>query len=368
MPDKATHTPPPENQADAANVQKLRMRMILLSFFVSVVLMGLKFLTYSMTLSSAVLSDALESIINVVASAFATISVWLAAKPPDPEHPYGHGKIEYFSAGFEGALIICAAAGIFYTGIKQLLNPHALPRLEEGVVILLVATVVNLLLGVCLLRVGRRTESITLEADGKHIITDVYTSGAVVIGLAMVHWTGWNRLDGAVACLVGINIIFTGSQLVRQSFARLMDASDPVLLDRITACLQSHRRPQWIDVHKLRAWRAGHLIHIDLHLVLPRDFSMEQAHDEAKDVEVLLLKHFEGHAGALVHIDPCSEALCPICRQQSCRWRTHDLGPQPPWDRNHLIRTLSTDYTNLAKNPLPPSSALGNLDNPEADK
>ena len=330
-----------EIQVTDDRFQTLRMRMILLSFFVSMVLMILKFVTYSLTGSSAVLSDALESIINVVASAFATVSVWLSAKPPDPEHPYGHGKIEYFSAGFEGALIILAAAGIFYAGARQLIYPQALPRLELGMLILLGTTVVNLFLGVALLKAGRKTESITLEADGRHIITDVYTSGAVVVGLILVYWTGWIRLDGAVACLVGINIIVTGVQLVRQSFARLMDASDPDLLDRITDCLQSHRRDQWIDIHKLRAWRAGHLIHIDLHLVLPRDYSMDEAHHEARKVEDLLLEEFKGLASALVHVDPCNESFCPICKRQPCRWRAGEIGHQPPWDRNHLIRNLS---------------------------
>ena len=217
--------------------QKLRIRMILISFAVSVALMGLKFLVYYLTHSSAVLSDALESIINVVASGFATISIWMAAKPPDRDHPYGHGKIEYFSAGFEGALIVCAALGIFYTGIKHLLDPHPLPHLEEGLGLLIGATLINALLGIGLLRVGRSTDSFTLIADGKHIITDVFTSGGVVVGLLLVYLSGWLWLDGLIACLVGINILVTGGQLVRQSFARLMDASDPQLLDRIVFSL-----------------------------------------------------------------------------------------------------------------------------------
>ena len=164
--------------------------MILLSLAVSTALMAAKFLTYHLTLSSAVLSDALESIINVVAGAFAFLSVWMSAKPPDPEHPYGHGKIEYFSAGFEGALIIVAAVGIFYSGIQHLKHPRVLPNLEEGLIILIAATAVNLLLGICLMRVGRRTDSITLISDGKHILTDVYTSGGVLLGLVLVFWTG----------------------------------------------------------------------------------------------------------------------------------------------------------------------------------
>jgi cation diffusion facilitator family transporter len=319
---------------------KQRMRMILISFTVSVLLMGLKFLTYHLTHSSAVLSDALESIINVAASAFATISIWMSAKPPDHDHPYGHGKIEYFSAGFEGALIMCAAVGIFYTGIKHLLSPHELPYLEAGLAILLGATVVNLLLGICLLRVGRHTDSVTLVADGKHIITDVYTSGAVVVGLALVYWTGWLWLDGVVACLVGINILVTGGSLLLQSFARLMDASDPQLLNRIANILENHRMDEWIDIHQLRAWRAGNLVHIDLHLVLPKDLSMKEAHAQTIAVENLLINEFEGSAGVLVHADPCDSRLCPVCHSNACQWRKNPVGPPNRWDRHYLVRSL----------------------------
>ena len=320
--------------------QKLRIRMILVSLVVSVILMGLKFLVYYLTHSSAVLSDALESIINVVASGFATVSVWMAAKPPDHDHPYGHGKIEYFSAGFEGALIVCAALGIFYTGIKHLLNPHPLPHLEAGLGLLIGATIVNGLLGYGLLKIGRRTDSVTLMADGKHIITDVYTSGGVVVGLLLVYWSGWLWLDGIVACLVGINILVTGGQLVRQSFSRLMDASDPKLLDRIAQVLEKNRRPEWIDIHQLRAWRAGNLVHIDLHLVLPKDLSMNQAHNEAKKVEEVLYDYFGGNAGVLVHMDPCDERLCPACRSGACHWRQKSFLTAPTWDTRHVVRSL----------------------------
>ena len=323
------------------DLQKLRMRAIILSFIVSTALMGLKFATYYLTHSSAVLSDALESIINVVASGFAIVSVWMAAKPPDPEHPYGHGKIEYFSAGFEGALIILAAVGIFWTGINHLIRPHELPHIEQGFAILCTATMVNLLLGFFLMRVGQRTKSVTIIADGKHIITDVYTSAGVLIGLALVFWTGWLWVDGLVACLVGINILITGSHLVRQSFARLMDASDAQLLDQIVSVLARHRKPEWIDIHKLRAWRAGNLIHVDLHLVLPRDLTMEAAHQEAIAIEALLRAEFEGNASILVHMDPCNPYNCPICRQVACQWRTQTQELRINWNRDYLARSRS---------------------------
>lgn len=329
----------PSHTRDHQAQQKSRLRMILLSFLVSIALMGIKFLSYNITHSSAVLSDALESIINVVASAFATLSIWMASKPPDPEHPYGHGKIEYFSAGFEGALIVCAALGMFYTGIGHMLNPHALPHLEQGMMLLVGATVVNLLLGIGLLSTGKRTNSITLIADGKHIISDVYTSGAVIIGLALVYWTGWIWLDGAIACMVGINILVTGGRLVHQSFSRLMDASDPVLLDQIADCLEVFRRPAWVDIHQLRAWRAGNLIHIDLHLVLPDDLTLEEAHDEAQGLETRLIEHFHGNASVLVHMDPCNSRHCPACQKDPCALRSEEPEKRSTWHRWHLIRS-----------------------------
>lgn len=335
-----TDTQPKTNPATRGDpaFQRLRMKTILLSVGVSIVLLGLKLYTYHLTGSSAVLSDALESIVNVVASAFATLSIWMAAKPPDRDHPYGHGKIEYFSAGFEGALIIGAAAGIFYTGVTHLLDPRPLPNLGLGLIILCIATVTNLILGIVLLHIGRRTDSLTLMADGRHILTDVYTSVGVLAGLGLVHWTDWLWLDGAIACLVGINILVTGARLVRQSFAHLMHASDPELLEQIARLLERHRRPDWVDIHQLRAWRAGTTIHIDLHLVLPGSLPLETTHLEAKKLETLLIDRFRGDVDVLIHMDPCEPGQCPVCGRVSCGERSHRQDGTTLWDREQLVR------------------------------
>jgi cation diffusion facilitator family transporter len=338
MTDNRSVVHPDEKGSHKKELQRLRMRAIGLSFAVSLALLGIKFITYRLTHSSAVLSDALESIINVAASAFAALSIWMAAKPPDPDHPYGHGKIEYFSAGFEGALIIGAAVGIFYTGIQHLIDPHPLPNLETGLLLLIGATVVNLLLGLYLVRVGRRTDSIALEADGKHILTDVYSSAAAVVALVLVYFTGWLRIDGAIACLIGINILVTGGKLVVQSFKRLMDASDPELLERIATVMVANRRPDWVDIHQLRAWRAGAVVHIDLHLVLPVELSLAKAHQEAKILENLLTEAFDGNAGILVHMDPCEPTECPVCGLAACERRSHGRDPEIIWNRERMIR------------------------------
>ena len=307
---------------------KRRMSAIGISLMVSVLLMAAKFYAFHITRSSAVLSDALESIVNVAAAAFGVVSIWMAAQPPDADHPYGHGKIEYFSAGFEGALIIFAALGIFKTGLSHLLAPRPLANLEAGLAIVMGISVVNLLLGIGLIRVGNNVQSPTLIADGKHVLVDVYTSAGVLAGLFLVRQTGWLWLDGAIACLMGVNILCTGIQLMRQSFSALMHASDPELLDEITRVLEAHRQPHWIGIHHLRAWRSGHFVNVDLHLVLPREYRLDQAHADADALERLLIDHFQGNAGVLVHMDPCGTH--PITDRQVPCWQS--CSERASWD------------------------------------
>lgn len=315
---------------------KTGVKVMLTALVVGAGLMCLKFYAYWITGSSALLSDALESIINVVASAFALGSILLSAKPPDESHPYGHGKIEFFSAGFEGALIILAAIGIFQQGVHQIVNPHELPRLESGLLILLGVALVNLVLGLALIRTGKLTRSLPLVADGKHVLTDVYTSGGVLLGLGLVYYSGWLWLDGAVACFVGVNIVVAGVKLVREAFVGLMDASDPDLLDEISHLLARHRKDVWIDVHKLRSWRSGRRVHVDFHLILPRDLPLEYGHQHVKDLERIFEAHFGGFADVLIHLDPCTDPECPVCWFDPCEIRQKGKTQQRIWHREAL--------------------------------
>jgi cation diffusion facilitator family transporter len=318
-----------------------RILAISLSLVMGVLIMGLKFYTYWITQSSAILSDALESIINVVASAFALGSVLIAARPPDPSHPYGHGKIEYFSAGFEGALIVLAAAGILHKGWDQLVSPRDLAHLGSGLLLLVLTSVLNMGLALALIRVGKNTRSLVLIADGKHVLTDVYSSVGVLGGLFLVRHTGLYWMDGAIACLMAISILVTGSKLIRQSFAGLMDASDPELLEEISSLISRHRRPSWIDIHKLRAWRSGTLSYVDFHLILPRDLSLEQAHREVMDLRNLLCRELPGVADALIHAEPCIDPECPICGYDPCRLRRTPTSQQSLWRQDILVSDSS---------------------------
>jgi len=320
-----------------ARTKRFRIIAISASLVAGAAIMAGKFYAFHLTGSSAVLSDALESIINVVASAFALSSVAIGARPPDKTHPYGHGKIEYFSAGFEGALIMIAAIGIFKLGIARIIEPKPIPELDLGLAVLLGAGAANLVLGSALLRAGKKTVSIAIIADGRHVLADVYSTAAVIAGLVTVRLTDMLWLDGAVACLVGIYISISGAALVRKSFSALMDASDDRLLDRISELLKDRRKDLWIDIHQLRAWRAGDIIHIDLHLILPRDLTLEAAHAEAKELEALLAKRFEGRASVLIHTDPCVDLDCSVCRKYSCSTRSGEYRGKTSWSRDTLV-------------------------------
>lgn len=328
---------------------KSRLVAISLSLLVGAGLMCLKFYVYWLTQSSAVLSDALESIINVVASAFALGSIVFAAMPPDPSHPYGHGKIEYFSAGFEGALIIFAALGIAREAWPQMMHPRELSHLQNGLWILAGTSVANLVLGLGLIRVGKRTHSLVLVADGKHVLSDVYTSAGVLLGLVLVQQTGWYWMDGAIACLVALNILFIGAKLVRESFEGLMDASDPNLLEEISTLIARHRRDTWIDIHRLRAWRSGNRLHLDFHLILPRYLTLDEAHEEVVQLQEILKANLSGQTDALIHAEPCIDPECPVCGYDPCKVRQEPTQRQSLWHRDVLTAHTGGEHRSFER-------------------
>jgi cation diffusion facilitator family transporter len=333
-------------KSNTAKEKNQRVMAMGLSVSISTLLMVLKFYTYWLTDSTAVLSDALESIINVVASSFALWSVILAAKPPDLSHPYGHGKVEFFSAGFEGALIILASGGIIWEAFPEIWQPKSLPNLDSGLLILFGTGIVNLVLGWSLMRTGKRTRSLAIAADGKHIITDVYTSAGVLLGLVLVRQTGWYWLDGAMACLVAVNILFIGIKLIRESSSRLMDASDPALLDQITGVINKNRKDSWIDIHHLRAWRSGERIHVDFHIILPRELSLEKAHQEVTLIEHMLKENVPGLGDALIHAEPCIAPECPICGLDPCKIRKEPATQLSLWNRDTVATLAGSENRN----------------------
>ncbi len=316
---------------------RLRRQAASISIGVGISLLLIKFAAYWLSGSTAVLSDALESIINVVASGFAFLSILISARPPDETHPYGHGKIEFFSAGFEGALIVMAAIAIIWTAIPTLLHPKELPSLDIALALLVIGGVVNWLLGSYLIRSGKRANSATLVADGKHVQADAITSAGVIIGLALVWLTGWYWLDPLVAILVALNILKSGYHLLDEAVGGLMDKAEPAFLTQVAATLQKLRRPEWIAPHHLRSWRSGAVRYIDFHLVVPCYWKIYQAHQIHKEIESALLEALATPGQVVIHFDPCSSDYCPICSVENCPIRQAPFQEEIVWTGDILI-------------------------------
>jgi len=306
-----------------------------------------KVVAFGITDSSAVFSDAAESVVNVVAAALMLYSLVVAARPPDPDHPYGHGKVEFFSAGVEGALILLAALAIAFEATVDLVRGPDLRRIDAGLVILAVLAAGNAGLGRHLVRAGRRTGSLALVADGRHVLTDVWTSVGVLVGLGLVRVTGWVVLDPLVALAVAANILRTGWTLAREAVSGLMDEAPEALLATLAAALDAHREPSWIDVHSLRAWRSGRLTHVDLHLAVPRYLDVDQLHEIDDRVDEVVRRTLEGPTEVIVHFDPCRPRLCPTCEMPDCPVREADFEARFPWSRERATRVDETLETGV---------------------
>jgi cation diffusion facilitator family transporter len=298
-----------------------------------------KVVTWQLTGSVAVLSDALESTVNVAAAALLVFSMVLASRPADRDHPYGHGKVEFLSAGIEGALIVVAAVLIAVEAIGQLLRPEPLHDLGAGLIALGALSAGNAALGAYLLRTGRAASSLALIADGKHVLTDVWTSAGVIGGLALVKITGLAWLDPVLALAVAANIVREGFRLARSAVRGLMDEADPALLEALAATLSRGRPPEWIDAHGLRAWRSGAVVHADLHLVVPRYFDAERLHEISDRVEERLQGGIDGPSEAVVHFDPCGPIHCAGCEMPECRVRSAAFKQRAPISVARATRT-----------------------------
>ena len=315
-----------------------RLRAVGISLVVSVALLAVKFQAYRLTGSTAILSDALESIVNVVAAVFAIGALIFAGRPADRNHPYGHGKMEFLSAAFEGGLIAFAALVILYEVVQGLIHGVELRSLDLGLAIVLGAGLVNLALGYYLIRAGRRYDSLALMADGRHVLADFYTSAGIVIGLLLVRVTGISMLDPLVAAVVAFNLMWTGFRLIRQAAAGLLDEEDPALLDRLLQVLQPHLGQGVIRVHHLRAIRAGRFHHVDAHLVVPEFWSVERSHELAEDLGERVMKDLNVEGEMTLHTDPCHRIYCRMCDLDDCPIRREAFTGRPPLTLDEAVQ------------------------------
>ncbi|MBE9586154.1 cation transporter [Mucilaginibacter sp. JRF] len=313
-------------------------RIILISLITGVVLMLAKFSAYFITSSNFILTDAAESIVNVVASSFAFFSIYLSALPRDENHPYGHGKVEYFSVFLEGGLIVIAGGIIIVKSTYGLLNPEPVHDLLTGGVIIAVTGLVNGGLGYYLIERGKALRSITLEADGKHLLTDTVTSGALIIGLLIIYFTGIIWLDSALSILAGLYILFSGYKLVRRSIAGLMDETDFDVVTDILKVLNDQRKDEWIDIHNLRAQKYGSELHIDCHLTLPNYFDLNKVHEEVSLVDKIINKQAGVKTELFIHSDPCLPECCHYCSMPNCPIRSEPKRVKIEWTLDKVMR------------------------------
>jgi len=298
---------------------------------VGVTLFVVKFFAWYITDSVAILTDALESTINVTAGFIGLYSLYLSAQPRDANHPYGHGKVEFVSAAIEGTLISIAGLIIIYEAIQNLRNPHAIGKLDQGIILVAITAAVNFLVGFFAVRKGKKNNSLALIASGKHLQSDTYSTIGVIIGLILILVTGLTWLDGAVALLFGGIIIVTGYRIIRGSIAGIMDEADEELLKRVVALLQSSRRDSWIDLHNLRIIKYGTTLHVDCHLTVPWYFDVRDAHAEVDKLDKLINENFGESIELFVHTDPCVESSCGICTLSDCPKRLHPLVRPLDW-------------------------------------
>ena len=325
-----------------------KKRLILAAFILSLVLGLVKFVAYYLTQSNAILSDALESLINIVASGFALYSIRLAALPKDQNHPYGHGKIEFLSAGFEGGLIVLASLLIAYQAISNFFHPVELANLRTGSVLLVVSLVLNGLMGMILVKEGNKLNSLTLKADGKHLLADAYTSIALIGSILLIEVSGYLWIDSVASLLFGAIIAYNGSKLLRQSVAGLMDETNRDLLTKIVEKLNQNRKPYWIDVHNLRVQQYGADLHIDCHLTLPNYWELTRVHDAIVEFEDYLKKIQPGETEIFVHADPCLPHCCASCGMPSCPVRTASFVNTVRWDTTLItLNQKHADYGNM---------------------
>lgn len=303
---------------------------------VSILLAITKLFAWQFTGSAALMSDALESLINIVTSGFSLYAVWLSAQPRDADHPYGHGKVEYLAASVEGALIAAAGTTILIVAIPRLWLHAELRALDVGLWASAAIALGALVAGETIARAGRRLESLTVESDGVHLRSDGLTTSGAFVSLLVVHFTGWVWLDALTACLMAVWLGISGVGIVRRAVGGLMDEAVPDLLDAIAHRLEHIRQPGWLTPHHAKVHRHGQYVHIDLHLVLPRFWTLEQAHDVSLRIEQELRDEFGTRSDIMTHLEPCRPSACAECDLAECPIRESNFDSRIRWSGSSI--------------------------------
>jgi len=303
------------------------------------VLFGIKITAYVLTFSVAVLTDALESIVNIIAGLMGLYSLHLSAKPKDGDHPYGHGKIEFITSAIEGTLVVIAGVIIISESIDNFFYPAAIQKLDYGIMLISVTAVINFIVGTICIREGKKTNSIVMVSSGKHLQTDTYSTFGIILGLILILFTKILWLDSIIAVAAALLILYTGYKIIRGSLAGIMDEADVELLEPLVKLLNKNRRENWIDLHNVRIIKFGPAIHIDAHLTVPWYLTVKEAHYEIELLEKLVAEEFGDNLELFVHLDDCVEASCPICLKNDCKVRKHPFQRKIEW----TVESISTN-------------------------
>ena len=298
---------------------------------ISVLLLAVKFAAYYFTRSVAILTDALESIVNVAAGFIGLYSLFVSAKPKDKDHPYGHGKAEFLSAAVEGTLISVAGVLIIYKAVQQLFYPVEILELDLGIILVAITALINFLVGWYCVRVGNKNNSLALLASGRHLQSDTVSTIGIIAGLLLLFFTGKWWIDSAVAILFAGWTLFTGYRILRRSIAGIMDEADEKLISEMVAFLNENRRENWVDLHNLRVIKYGSMLHIDCHLTVPWYLNVHEAHGEIDILAQLIREKYGESIELFVHSDGCLPFQCHICNNQDCSVRQEPFDHQITW-------------------------------------
>lgn len=296
-----------------------------------------KIIAYQYTHSLAILSDALESIVNVIAGFVGLYSLYVAAKPRDLDHPYGHGKAEFVSAAVEGGLIVAAGIMIIYETVMNFLQESPLQKLDTGLILVGATAVINYIAGAVCIRIGKKNTSLALQASGKHLQVDTYSTIGIIAGLAIMLLTRLYWLDKVIALGMSVLVIYNGYRIIRTSLAGIMDEADMQLLKRFINVLNDNRRANWVDLHNLRVIKYGPLLHIDCHLTVPWYLNVHEAHLEIDALAALIKQQFGDAIELFVHTDGCLPFSCTICTKTDCSVRQQAMKERLDWTLENII-------------------------------
>ena len=306
----------------------------------SVVLFATKIIAYFITNSLAILTDALESIVNVLAGFIGLYSLYVAAKPKDNDHPYGHGKAEFVSSAVEGTLIITAGILIMVQTVQNFIDTKTIVSLDIGLILIGITGLVNYVAGYICLKIGKKNKSIALESSGKHLQLDTYSTFAIIIGLVVIIYTKWIWLDTLIALAVSCLILYNGYRIIRKSLAGIMDEADDELLQQFVIILNNNRSINWIDLHNLRIIKYGSTLHVDCHLTIPWYLNIHEAHKEIDILSRLMRQKFGEEFELFVHTDGCLPFSCHICDKQDCNVRQHPFTKKIPFTLKNISSNL----------------------------